>query len=453
VSGEVLYPPLWLLPEEARRAIWSVTEYEPSPEQLAAHLDEVRVKMVAGGERAGKSRMTAEELVCWIVAQAAFGPALFWIVGPDYKQARPEFIHLVTALEKLDAIKPGSVSMPQEGPCSLMTRFDSRVETKSSSDPQGLGGVPPAGVCMVEAAQHVEEAFYRLRGRVAEKRGPLLLSGTFEGSLGWYADRWRAWQLPNADGARSYSVPTWANRAIFPGGREDPEIKALEATYPPEAFMERFGAVPCPPATVVFREFDPKVHVRSCPFDPALPVQVWIDPGYATAYVVDAVQMHGEDVWHIDEVYETRVVAPKVIQKCMAKPWWKNVRFGVMDVAGRQHQGMESHVEIWRRLARIPIRSQKVSIEDGILRHKTFLRDPKTGQARLFHDKDRCKHTIAEYGLYRYPVDADGSVTKEVPRDRDNHSMKALAYGLVWNFGMVDSKGARAKVRVRFRRG
>ena len=123
----------------------------------------------------------------------------------------------------------------------------------------------------------------RLSGRLAERRGWLWLSGTFEGSRGWYAERFRAWQTDNPEEAASFSVPSWANRTLFPGGREDPEIRRLETTYPADLFQERFGGVPCPPVSLVFREFEPAAHVRTIrdPYESFDNIEIAVDPGYA----------------------------------------------------------------------------------------------------------------------------------------------------------------------------
>lgn len=442
-------PSIWRLPERARRIIWRAAGYEPSPEQLAAHLAPHRFKIVAGGERAGKSYWTAMELLCWLTVTGEGG--LFWIVGPTYDLARAEFLHLLPAAQRCDLVLPGSVSMPRSGSCQFRTRLGARVVTRTSQDPESIASEAPDGEAMVEAAQHPYEVYLRLRGRLAEKRGPLIASGTFEGSLGWYPEEWQRGQADNADDMRSFSLPTWSNLAIFPGGRDDPEIKALEAAYPPDLFQERFGAVPCPPATLVFKEFQHTTHVRRIAFGPpeadaislpmSAPVQVWIDPGWAGAYAVLAVCLHGGCVYVFDEVYARGRTAQDIIAECKQREWWPRVRGGVIDIAGRQHQGMESHVEIWGRLAGVRLVSQPVPIPDGILRHRTFLRDPASGQPRIFYDP-RCKGTIREYGLWRYHEVVEGRPVSELPIDADNHGLKAVNYGLVANFGFVGRRPA-----------
>lgn len=295
-----------------------------------------------------------------------------------------------------------------------------------------------------------------------------ILHNTFETSMGWYPREWNEWQGPNKLGGKSFSIPTWANLAVYPGGRQDPEILLLEASLTPEQFQERCGAVPCPPSTLVFKEFDTRKHVKKMtmakkfafvcqkedgteerkqsfgPDDDILeielpwdePVEVWIDPGYAGAYAVLAVMWVGDCAFIFDEVYETHKTAREVIETCRAKTWWKRVKYGVMDVAGRQHQGMESHEEIWQAKAGIPISAEYVPVADGIERHRTFLASGPNGLPRLFLS-DNCRNTSKEYGLYKYRDDKDGRPTREEPISAHDHAMKCIAYGLVHKVGYV----------------
>ena len=83
-------------------------------------------------------------------------------------------------------------------------------------------------------------------------------------------------------------------------------------------------------------------------------------------------------------------------------------------------------------------RAQPVPIVDGIHRHHTFLSDPLTGVPRLVHSP-KCRGAIKEYGLYKYPNDSPGRAERALPIDKNNHAMKAYAYGLVANFGFVDA--------------
>ncbi len=447
------HPALWRIPASVRYHLWGKCNYKPSPEQRVAHLDEHRAKLVAGGERAGKSRWTAQEIHDWLWASA---DGEVWIVGPTYDLARGDFLHALQISATSQILSPDSQSVPKSGQCSFTTRKGVRVVTRTSQDPETLAGIAPLGVAMVEAAQHSLEVYARLRGRVAETRGPLLLSGTFEGSLGWYPEMWQRWQAENPDGGRSFSLPTWSNTAIFPGGRNDPEIKALEASLTEDVFSERYAAVPMPPRTLVFREFAHITHVRLCPHK-GEPLQLWVDPGYAGAYAVLAVQIDRDTtpptVEIIDEVYRQGMVSEDIIRECQGRPWWGDVKLVVMDIAGRQHHATQSHYEIWRRVAGLTPVGRSVPIADGIQRHRTFLVCPEDKQPRLYHDP-RCKGTIREYGLYKYNEVKENRPQREEPIDANNHAMKAIAYGLVYNFGFATAKMIEPpEVRVQVRRG
>lgn len=375
-------------------------------------------------------------------------PALFWIVGPTYDLARPEFGYIAAGLQRLGNGVISSISWPRAGGCALTTRWGHVIETRSADDPVKLAGTAPDGILMCEAAQQSYETFLRLRGRLAEKRGWLWASGTFEGSLGWYAEYFKRWQADNPEDGRSFSIPTWSNLAVYPGGRTDPEILALEATYPHDLFMERFGAEPCPPSTLVFRDFQFATHVRQLPeLTDTERVELAIDPGYAAAYAVLAVVQREREVHIIDEVYERGLTGQEIIRICKARPWWKQVKGGVIDVAGTQHQAAPSQVEVWQNEAGVHLRYGQVKIEDGITRLHTFLKDPETGRPRVLFSsvlrgvvdgQGNPTSILTEFGLYKYRDLKDSQAEREMPIDRDNHSIKALSYWLIDRFGPVD---------------
>jgi hypothetical protein len=99
---------------------------------------------------------------------------------------------------------------------------------------------------------------------------------------------------------------------------------------------------------------------------------------------------------------------------------------------------MDSHADIWYRDTKLPVYWNTVSVADGILRHKTFLMPQAlSGKPRLYHDP-RCRSTIWEYGNYRYQETKENRPERELPLDANNHSMKAIAYGLIATFGLVD---------------
>lgn len=434
--------------------------YEPSPTQAAIHADPHRFKLVAGGERAGKSYSASHELRRRYPEDAvSFGTLklLYWLVGPDYEQARAEFGYCVAWATEAGAIASGGLSMPAQGPCRMTLRGGGQIATKSSSDPERLGSVAPHGIVMCEAAQHSYEAFLRLRGRLAEKRGWLWASGTFETSLGWYAEKWAEWQHENLDGGRSFSMPTWSNLAIFPGGRNDPEILELEAAFPPDRFAERFGAVPTPPTGRVLKEVKESLHVFDWQLDPQSPVYLWADPGYyPSAYAVEVFQVERatDIIRGLDEIYVQGLTTHDVIAMCQTRPWWQHVVGGAIDEAAKQHQAMESPIEVWQREAHLHLDAARIGDLEGLDRLRTFLRpDPFTGAPRItFSPRQRgllaeaglAKNPYPEIGIWRYQHDRRGNVVSDKPEDKNNHAAKAIIYGLVNLRGIADPRPFRS---------
>lgn len=450
--------------------------YTPNPKQIKIHADESRIRLVAGGERSGKSFIGAQELVAHLVQFWAEGKTKgrYWIVGPDYEQAnKAEFNYVHEAIKKLDGGRGVIVkeSIPREGSRSIEFFDGTEIQTKTSEDVLKLASVAIDGVLMVEAAQQTWDVFQRLHNRTAERRGWMLISGTFETSRGWFPELFNTFQAPNTFAGKSFSLPTWSNLNLFPGGEQDEEILRLKATNPPEVFQERFGGEPCPPRTLVYPEFRHLSHIVPIRFGSVVyPVrdeqgwiiskdaelQVWIDPGWAGAYAVLFVAIAGPSVFVVDEIYAKGRTGEQVIFEAQNKKirdmvheefgdsLWKRVRTGVIDIAGTQHQGMESHVELWQRLARIPLRTHPVPITDGISVTRRFLSDPLTGHPRIFFDP-KCEKTAWEFGQYKYRLNTENRNETELPIDKDNHSLKAIAYGLFDNFRFVDRLETRKK--------
>ena len=432
----------------------------PSPEHWPVILDEGRERLIAGGEGSGKSRVGAQEL---------FGIAepgeLYWLGGETYDDTLREFEYLIHLFESVGAIESTRGPTKDGWEIDLKAPFaGTRIRPRLASDVRKIASYAPKGILICEAAKIAEEAFQRFRGRIRRgQHGWALFTGTFEGSLHWYADQFTAWQVPGAGGA-SYSIPSWANLVSFPEGARDSEIQILRSSMPNARFMERHAGTPVPPATLVHPEFDPKVHVGDYPYAAARrpgdgmpperwPVELAIDPG-GLVYAVYAIQRDGDMIYIRDEVYATppQSVAERVIAECRTRPWWKNVTGGVIDVAGSQHNGMQSQIDIWSARTGIGLRRAYWRINDGIDRMSTYLRDP-AGEAagetdpraltKLLIDR-RCQALVREFRLYRRPDVKPGRAIRELPIDAHNHGIKAISYWLLMSFGPTARMKRRA---------
>ena len=369
---------------------------------------------------------------------------LYWLVAADYERTRAEFDYLVQDFASLGVLAEVSKRVD---PGRIILVDGTRIETKSAKDPRTLAMKAPNGIIGCEASQLDLESFHRLRGRVAPKRGWLFLAGTFEGSLGWYPQLYSTWSRGVHEDQQSFSLPSYSNQHLYPGGKSDPEILKLRAQSSDEFFMERIEGIPSPPQGLVFGEFRADIHV-----DPKVkwvkdePVYLWMDPGYAGAYAVEAVQDINGQLCVIDEIYEQGLITTEIIDIARSRPWWKDVHSGAIDIAGYQHQAMSAPAEMWMEETGIYLSAQKIRINDGTERLKGFLKvDPVTNVPKITFNPN-CKGILSEFGAipspfdgqtraYQWKTDRDGNIVGESPEDKNNHGVKAVIYGLVDRYG------------------
>ena len=387
------------------------------------------------------------------------GKGLFWLVAADYERTRAEFEYLTEDFARLGLLKEASKRVD---PGHLVLADGTRIETKSAKDPRTLAMRAPDGVLGCEASQLDLETFYRLRGRCAPRRGWMFLSGTFEGSLGWYPQMFTAWANGADKDSRAYSLPSYTNVHLYPGGATDPEILKLRDFSSDDFYMERIEGKPSPPQGLVFPEFRPDAHIADVEYEKDVPVHLWMDPGYAGAYAIEVIQVKGDQIQVIDEIYEQGLVTDDMIDIAMSRPWWPDVHFGVIDVGGTQHQAMASPAEMWLSQSGLYLSSQKVRINEGTERLKGWLKiDSKTHASRLVI-APHCHGILSEFGVvpspfdgqtraYRWKTDREGNIVGDVPEDKNNHGVKAIIYGLVDRFGYayLDHKNTIAVKRWR----
>ena len=428
--------------------------FAPTDEQRVILESPFRFNLVAGGEQAGKSLIASKYLLGRIAETEGHG--LYWLVAADYERTRAEFEYLI---EDFSALRILSSASKRVDPGHLILGDGTRIETKSAKDPRTLAMRAPDGILGCEASQLDLETFFRLRGRCAPKRGWMFLSGTFEGSLGWYPQMFTAWASGADKDARAYSLPSYTNVHLYPGGASDPEIQRLKEASSDDFFMERIEGKPSPPKGLVFTEFRPDMHISEVDYEKGEPVHLWMDPGYTGGYAVEAVQIRGEQLCVIDEIYEQGLVTDDIIDVARSREWWPDVKFGVIDIAGTQHQAMAAPTEVWLAQTGLYLSSQKVRINEGTERLKGWLKiNPKTHAPRIVFSP-KCHGILSEFGsapnpfdgqtkAYRWKTDRDGSIVGDVPEDKHNHGIKAVIYGLIdrFGYGYVQDK---ERIRVR----
>ena len=443
------------LPWEKRKLLYDRLGWHfwPTQEQVCADTTSQFI-FFAGGVGCGKS-MTAAR---YMLPELMVPNRRFWIVGPDYRLTRQEFEFLVEAIHLLGLQFGAGPNMPQDGEWYFKLSNGTDVTTKSATRPESLHSVAVDGMIAAEAGQINDFiAINRLLPRVLRTKGDpgwVIFAGTFEGNNTWMVRQFWAAYAGKEEYWAAYCMPSWENGDDFPGGRSDIKIKIAESAMTPEEFMQRFGAVPMSPAGVVLKEFSAERHVTDrAEFDPAHPVQIWVDPG--RTYACLAVQIVNNIVRICDEVYLHEGTTERCIRDAVGRVWWSSVMGGWIDVEAAEAATVWQAGAIWQTLAMergqplhgIALNRHRVEVQAGnervrtLLHAKAFIR-PTVEPIWLFNGQEgisqilihpRCNETIKEASLYCYPRDAVLEGNK--PVDKYNHAWRAIAYGCVGAFG------------------
>lgn len=408
-----------------------------------------RFILVTGGEQSGKSMVASKYLLMRFAEPGRGG--LYWLVGADYLQTEREFEYLRDDFGTMGLLKEGDCTKRVD-PGRLVLKDGTRIETKSAKDPMKLTRESPDGIIVCEAGQLDLQSYERLNGRVAKSRGWLFMVGTLEGSVGWYPSLALAWDYGDAEHQR-FKLASWSNTYAYPEGRQDPEILRLERETSDEYFLERIGGEVVPPKGLVFSEFRADIHVRESEWVEGEPVYLWEDPGFGgeSAHALEVVQIIDGQVRVFDEIYERGLITNEIIDIAMGRRWWRSPKTLVSDPHYKdQHHSTSSVADIWLARTSLVAGGERMRINAGIERLKSFLKpDPLTGVPRIVFSP-RCKGILSEMGMaphplqgphygqiraYSWKLDKDGAVVGETPEDKYNHGCKAITYGLVWQFG------------------
>jgi hypothetical protein len=342
-------------------------------------------------------------------------------------------------------IDPGQITVTLKG--DLLPRL--QIETKSARDPEtAFARVAPHGIIACEAGQLDISSYNRLRGRIAPRKGWMLLIGTIEKSQPWFPQMLENWQYGHED-RQSFKLPSWENVHLYPGGRNDPEILSLAQESSDDFFMERIAGQKVPLEGLVFQEFTAEHHVRSTGYRPGEKVYIFEDPGYgrASAHAILACHIVKGRVEVFDELYERGLVTEDMIGLCQKRDWWREEKVLISDPNYKDaHHSMPSVHETWERVTGLVAGGERGKIVEGIERLKSFLRtDPITGEARVQIDP-KCTGILSEFGAapspfsgleepYLWRTDSSGRLAGITPEDRSNHSIKALIYGITALYG------------------
>lgn len=441
---------------EEKLAIWSELSipqanifkktggYVPFKLMGRAHAHPARTVLVTGGIRASKSIGIGAEIAAW-----SRHSDLIWLAADSYELTRQEFEYAAEALISLEWVEPNAVSIPRDQyhPCSMETIWGTLIQCRSLHDVNTFVAKAPDAIFVCEPGLARPEVVVKARERLSTRRGLLWMAGTFEEArFNWMEEYWHRWaRYPNAENAKSFVVPTWANTVLYPGGRHDPEIHLLEnsMSHQDGLFMLRCAGIPVPPPNLVMRDtYNPRKHLQPWYFrathdDGTIwPVHIAVDPGYDSGshYVVTAYQLDeqedGTNMIRVFEVIATqKQVHEEVFALCQSRPWWRNVASpSIIDpYAGDSHPYANVSVtQVWWDKLKIQLHSPpRVRVEEGLAFLKALMSQPGTGKTGITFDPEGTKHLQHELTHWRRrPIDGDYGR----PSNRNCDAIKTLMY-------------------------
>lgn len=475
----------WLLAPfgERTRALFQLIGYTPTPAQLPVLLSTANQVIVTGGIHSGKSVLGAKKVVKELIpdmrkalARAqlnglptdAYFPLIYWLVGADYDSTEREFRYLEADFDALHMLRR-RVKRINPGMLELIggtgkTTVIAQIKTKSAKDFRTLRKEAPSGIVGCEASQLDLIVLERLLERTAPSDAWLFLTGTMEGSIGWYPTMGKAWGNAGPDKAW-FRLKSSSNYYLFPGGDADPKLLKQREAMTETLYKERFEGEPCLPSGVVFPEFRPDLHVKVVNHEPGRQVQLWEDPGYGTdsPHAILAVQIVDGQVRVVDEIFERGRTTEEIIRDMVKhREWYEDFEVLVDDPHySTQHHAATSTREVWTKLTGRKAQNKRERVLPRIERIKTFLLPTASGAPKLVINP-KCVGLLSEFGMvpnpfdkqehvYRWRVDRDGNPIGEEPDDRWNDSIDCLGRGLVHNFGHADwTTKPRNKARVTF---
>ena len=454
----------------AAQLLYDTLEWEPTgPEMENILASRFQATIVRGGEGAGKSEVAEKYLLGRYpddmarfpdLGTGSGPPLLYWLVGDTYDQVSEEYRRLEMDLkdngfdvQAKSLLAPGIMTIHFQG--ERFPRF--QLEVKSGQDPSRISRQRPQGIIICEAGQVDHLIFDRCYGRAMQGGGWILLVGTLEGSVGWYPQLADVWES-GIDGKKTFELATWTNKHLYPGGRSDPKILQLERESSDEYFMERIAGKRVPPRGLVFQEFRADLHVSDVSYDPDFPIHIWEDPGYgaSSAHALMFAQYIDGQVRIFDEIYDRGILTNEIIHKAQMKPFWNAQKHVVSDPHYKdQHHSVHSVSDVWLAEAGLVCYGERVRILPGIERMKTFLKpDALSGRPGLVI-APHCQGILSEFGAaldpfdnksyhpYKWKEDRYGDISGTEPEDKYNHAVKAVIYGLIYNFGYAIAQESR----------
>jgi hypothetical protein len=217
-----------------------------------------------------------------------------------------------------------------------------------------------------------------------------------------------------------YNPKSWHladNEARLQCALEGEWYRKHRTLYTDEQWAQEFECDFTSSVGLVYREFDPMVHVGDFSYHPDWPTYAGQDFGYTNPAVALVIQVSpAEEVFVIEEHYHTQRPISSLVkdsylpiaQRYNIQEWYCDPS-GAADIAEMRSAGL-------------PAVARRSQVAEGILALRKLLRPPDRSRPRLFISS-RCARLIAELSTYAYREGTENPL-----KDTSDHGPDALRY-------------------------
>jgi len=432
------------------------TGYTPHPGQKLVHYDSTRHRVLSNGRRWGKTLFAGKEMEGMAFIRNWRGePMRGWIIGPEYPDAEKEFRVIYDTFKKLgiDTISNKFLNNTENGNMHIQTRWGFDLQCRSARHPESLVGEGLDFVLLSEAGRHKRRTFTEyVRPALSDKRGISMMSGVPEDAndtnlLYWGFlkgqsgnSQWKSWQLPS-----------WTNTAVFPGGRNDPEILDAEDDLTEDEFRRQYGGEFILKRGRVMKEWDDDVHIADLKYRRDLPLYAAVDFGYTNDWVwlwiqhdkmnniVYVIGEHRfklrdtEDIARLEFKNHPMIGNLLCIYPDPSSPDDAAILRRTLGVPTKSNTGGEIKVRL--QLIRSALKMRPESLPDGHPEKHPGLIVDRSCQKLIWEMREG----------YRWPESRDDTRNaSEIPLDTDNHGPEALGRFFKGHMEQYSSAGHRA---------
>lgn len=286
------------------RSLFKALKFEPHSDAQWDYCESgARFAVPCCGRRWGKSIATGHKFTY----KAFKADSYNWIVGPTYKLGEKEFRVFWRDLEKLNLLKHCKRKQysVNQGNMRVELPWGAVCEVVSSEKPDSLLGEGLDHAVMSEAAKNNRMVWEQyIEPALSDKRGSADFPSTPQG-FNWYHGLYTLGQDPSMTDYKSWSFPTWTNKARYPLGLKEYELIRIKSTVSKVYWEQEYAAMFTSMAGAIYDEWDDRVHLKEHTFVPAWANYLGFDFGFSNPFVALDMQVGPDDtVYFWREYYE-----------------------------------------------------------------------------------------------------------------------------------------------------